>query len=377
VHIGVHNSANSNAGDTLLFPVVRRLFDCVLGPFNWELRQAWDEFNVGTAAQYSAAADAIVLGGGGLMLRDQAGSDTSNSGWQWNSTIAGVDAIDVPLIVFAIGYNRFRGQPEFDPVFFEHIRHVVQKAAFFGLRNNGSIRALKGYLSEPQAATLRHQYCPTTVVWQLYEALRNRAAAHDAKSSRVLAFNAAFDRASYRFGENTEAVLSNLGLAVAAAHRRGWQIINVAHKTMDRQIEPYLDKVNVDYVTVDLSEAGPDDILGLYAEVDFAFGMRGHAQLIPFGLRRPLLSIISHDKMRYFLEDLGRPDWGIEVDAPDIGERLLTALVRIEEGRRDAHWEIASLQDEVWRRTYDNMALIGSGQLGTAPRVTYDLRATG
>jgi polysaccharide pyruvyl transferase WcaK-like protein len=146
---------------------------------------------------------------------------------------------------------------------------------------------------------------------------------------------------------------------------------------MDRQIEPYLDKANVDYLTVDLSEAGPDDILGFYTEVDFAFGMRGHAQLIPFGLRRPLLSIISHDKMRYFLEDLGRPEWGVEVDAPDIGERLLAVLGRIEEDRRGVHREMAVLQDEVWRRTYDNIALIGSGQLGTAPRVAYDLRATG
>ncbi|UCD67353.1 MAG: hypothetical protein JSW48_10920, partial [Betaproteobacteria bacterium] len=135
LHIGVHNSANRNAGDTLLFPVVRRALDAVLGPFDWELRQAWDEFLPADARHINHHFDAIVLGGGGLLLRDQSGSDVSNSGWQWNSSVEGVRALDIPLLVFAIGYNRFRGQADFDSVFREHLSAVAAKAGFFGLRN--------------------------------------------------------------------------------------------------------------------------------------------------------------------------------------------------------------------------------------------------
>ncbi|MGI6855492.1 polysaccharide pyruvyl transferase family protein [Mesorhizobium sp. 1B3] len=359
LHIGVHNSANRNAGDTLLFPVVRKTFDTLLGRHEWELRQAWTEFSVEDALRINREFDGIVIGGGGLLLRDQAGSDVSNSGWQWNSTVEAVHAIDIPLIVFAIGYNRFRGQDDFDPVFREHIGALAAKANFFALRNTGSIRALKQYLEFDQAGTLRRQLCPTNVLWQLYPEYRKLAEAHDTKMDRVLAFNAAFDRANLRFGKDAGRVLANVAGAVCKAHRRGWKIVLAAHKTMDRQIEPYLDAAGIDYDTVDLTDAGPREIMTFYAQVDFAFGMRGHAQMIPFGLRRPIMSIISHDKMRFLLDDIEQPTWGVEVDSPDLSNLLDAALAAVESDRQKVHADIAVAQALVWEETVSNMGKIG------------------
>jgi polysaccharide pyruvyl transferase WcaK-like protein len=359
LHIGVHNSANRNAGDTLLFPVVRKTFDTLLGPHEWELRQAWTEFSIEDARRVNREFDGIVIGGGGLLLRDQAGSDVSNSGWQWNSTVEAVRAIDIPLIVFAIGYNRFRGQDDFDPVFREHIDALASRTNFFGLRNTGSIRALNQYLDFDQACTLRRQFCPTNVLWQLYPEYRKLAEAHDTKVDRVLAFNAAFDRANLRFGKDAGGVLANVAGAVCKARGRGWKIVLAAHKTMDRQIEPYLDAAGVDYDTVDLTDAGPKEIMTFYAQVDFAFGMRGHAQMIPFGLRRPIMSIISHDKMRFLLDDIERPAWGVEVDSPDLSNRLDAALAAVEVDRQKVHADVAAAQDVVWKETMSNMGEIG------------------
>jgi polysaccharide pyruvyl transferase WcaK-like protein len=366
LHIGVHNSANRNAGDTLLFPVVRRAFDTVLGPFNWKLQQAWEAFTPETAAVVNASTSGIVIGGGGLLLRDQAGSDVSNSGWQWNSTVEAVRTIEVPLAIFAIGYNRFRGQADFDSVFRDHIQAVAKKAGFFGLRNTGSIQALSQYLLPQEAHKLVRQYCPTNVLWQLYPEYRAKAKAHDAKQRRVLAFNAAFDRASLRFGERQDDVLAGVAQAVLAAQKRGWEIVMAAHKTMDRDIEPYLDAAGVEYETVDLTDAGPEQIMAFYAEVDCAFGMRGHAQMIPFGLRRPIMSIISHDKMRFLLDDIEHPEWGVEVDALDIAVRLERFLVRLELDRAAAHEEIAMAQSKVWGETQSNLQAIGRLMLPTS-----------
>lgn len=358
LHIGVHNSANRNSGDTLLFPVVRRVFDFVLGPFNWDLRQAWDPFTAETAHNINETVDGIVIGGGGLLLRDQAGSDVSNSGWQWNSSVDAVNAVTVPLLIFGIGYNRFRGQADFDPVFTDHIRAVVDKAEFFSLRNNGSIQALKQYLPSELHQKLKHQYCPTTVLWQLYPAYRELAEQHDRKGERILAFNASFDRANYRFGERPADVLAGVARAVKAAENRGWKIVVAAHKTMDRDIEPYLDAADVSYETADLTDAGPDDIMTFYAQVDCAFGMRGHAQMVPFGLRRPIVSIISHDKMRYLLNDIGHPEWGVEVDTSDIAMKLEKLLDRLELRRVAVHEEIAVAQAKVWEVTKANLETI-------------------
>jgi polysaccharide pyruvyl transferase WcaK-like protein len=336
------------------------VFDHFLGPCDWELRQAWEPFSVRDAESANKEFDGIVIGGGGLLLRDQVGSDVSNSGWQWNSSVSAVETINIPLVVFAIGYNRFRGQADFDPVFTEHIRALASKARFFGLRNTGSIEAVGHYLSDAQRGSLRRQYCPTNVLWQLYPEYRSMAQAHDAQGERVFAFNTAFDRAAMRFGEDSNRVLANVAGAVRVAQELGWKIVVAAHKTMDREIEPSLDAAGVEYDTADLTDASPGEVMAFYSQVDFAFGMRGHAQMIPFGLRRPIMSIISHDKMRFLLEDIRRSTWGVEVDSPDLSEILRDALVSLDSDRDKVHADIAHAQQVVWEETQTNMYAIES-----------------
>ncbi|MDA7840050.1 polysaccharide pyruvyl transferase family protein [Luminiphilus sp.] len=365
LHIGVHNSANRNAGDTLLFPVVRKAFEAMLGPCDWVLRQAWELFTEEDASRINREFDGIIIGGGGLLLRDQAGSDVVHSGWQWNSTVTALQALSVPVIVFAIGYNRFRGQADFAPVFKDHIRMLSEKSAFFSLRNTGSINGLKDYLLAEQHDKLVRQFCPTTVLWQLYPEYRELMQSHDEKSSHVLAFNAAFDRAHLRFGDKADEILMNVARALLVAQQRGWSIILTAHKTIDRQFEGYLDRVGVTFDTVDLTEASPEEIITFYAQIDFALGMRGHAQMIPFGLRRPIMSIISHDKMRFLLEDIERADWGVEVSSPDFIERVERALAAIEKDREAIHLDLAAVQQGVWEETKSNFQLIAHALVST------------
>jgi polysaccharide pyruvyl transferase WcaK-like protein len=354
LHIGVHHSINKNAGDTLLFPVVRKIFDYFLGPNYWKLCQAWDEFSIKKALSVNKNFDGIVIGGGGLLLRDQEGSKTSNSGWQWNSSINAVNAINIPFIIFAIGYNRFRGQLDFDPIFFKHIKTTVVKSIFFGLRNNGSIKALKKYLKPNISKKLTRQFCPTTVLWQLYPKYRALAKAHDKKKKRIISFNAAFDRSNLRFGKNSTKVINNIVKALKIAENRGWKIIVTAHKTVDKRIENYLNKKKISFETKNLANANEKEIMKFYAQVDLALGMRGHSQMIPFGLRRPILSIISHNKMRYFLEDIGRLDWGVEIKSLKLDKVLEKNLMSLENNRSDIHAQLNLAQDKVWQETKNN-----------------------
>ncbi len=364
LHIGVHNSANLNAGDTLLFPVVRRCFDLLLGPFHWELKQVWDDLTQFEISRINSEFDGVVLGGGGLLLANQENSDVTNSGWQWNSTIEVVRAINVPLIVFAIGYNRFRGQKDFDDVFTDHINAVVEKSSFFGLRNIGSINELSSYLNKVSKNELAHQFCPTTILWQLYPEFKKLALKHNATQQKIIALNVAFDRANLRFGSQMDVIFNRIAEAMAAAQTHGWKVIVVAHKTMDRGIEPYMDSANISYDTVDLTEGSPEDIMRFYAGVDFVIGMRGHSQMVPFGLRKPILSVISHNKMQYFLDDIVRPEWGVEISSSNLKERLLTALNELESDREIVHDKIAQAQNSVWEESLSNMKMIGNKCFG-------------
>ena len=76
------------------------------------------------------------------------------------------------------------------------------------------------------------------------------------------------------------------------------------------------------------------------------------------------MSIISHDKMRFLLEDIDRHDWGVEVDALDITDRLEAMLGRIETAPSEIHADIASVQDKVWTETRANLEQIGREQFG-------------
>lgn len=358
LHVGIHNSKNKNAGDTVLFPVVRALFDSQLGDCFWDHRQLWDSFAIDDALAANEKYDGIVIGGGGLLLRDQVGSDTANSGWQWNSEIAAVEALRIPIFFFAVGYNRFRGQEDFDPIFSEHISATLRASKFFGLRNHGSIAAVKKYVSEDLGQRICLQQCPTTVLWQLYPAVRMKLENRVPNSRPILALNTAFDRETLRYGDAKKASLNILARSMKRAEDKGWHIHVVAHKTNDLEVVHHLVKEGVSFEAFDLTDAEYKDVINYYIQPDLVVGMRGHAQMIPFGLRRPIFSIISHDKMRYFLEDIGHPDWGCNINDPRFGETLDAfidqAFIQAEPLAR----AVTAAQALCWENTMKNMGTI-------------------
>ena len=51
--------------------------------------------------------------------------------------------------------------------------------------------------------------------------------------------------------------------------------------------------------------------------------MRGHAQLIPFGLRRSIISLVSHPKLYWFLQDIDAVDWAVDVNQENVEDALV------------------------------------------------------
>ena len=73
--------------------------------------------------------------------------------------------IERPIVVFGVGYNRFRKQKEFNKKFKTSINLLNEKSIFFGLRNKGSIKKVSNYLAK--ASTLKLQPCITTIIKKL------------------------------------------------------------------------------------------------------------------------------------------------------------------------------------------------------------------
>ena len=91
LHIGLHDSLNKNAGDTLLFDLVRKTFEKFFFNVEWDLKQLWDPISENDIEAINKKYHGIILGGGGVLLKDQKGADSSRSGWQWNIDVKQVE----------------------------------------------------------------------------------------------------------------------------------------------------------------------------------------------------------------------------------------------------------------------------------------------
>lgn len=353
-HFGLHNPGN--AGDTLLFLAVRKLFDDVNGSEHWKLEQLWDEITESTINRLNKRSKGIIIGGGGLLLRDT--NENQKSGWQWSCSIDQIRQIQVPIVVFAIGYNRFRNQEDFDPIFQEHIQETVSRSLFFGLRNHGSIRALTPYLEDSLISKLQFQPCPTTILSYLYPEKVSKLLE---QGKQELTLNMSFDRRQLRFGLDEDKILTSIARAMKWANQKGWKINLTIHCPGDDYIEPWLLKEQVVFHKIQLGGLPPQTVLDFYSKMPLTIGMRGHSQMIPFGMGNAIISLISHDKLGFFLEDINHPEWGIDIHSKNMQDELIEKIQFIDTHRLLVKKQIEESKAMLWNQTLVNFKLINKG----------------
>lgn len=350
VHFGVHAAAN--AGDRVLFEAVRAAID-PKDHVRWALRNVRDPVTSKTIDAVNASRG-IVIGGGGLFLVDL--DSASASGWQWPCPPSLLDRIDVPLIVFAVGYNRFRGQREFPSAFVDSLTRLVERADFIGIRNHGSIRALREYLPGKLADKLMFQPCPTTVM--RYLDLPGARETIPSADGRRLVINTAFDRYAMRMAGREEQTLGGIARMARVASAQGWRVTIACHLFDDEAIRPFMDQAGVPYDVRYFTGSTTEDILRFYRSVDLVVGMRGHAQMIPFGVGTPIISLVAHDKMGWFLDDIGHPEWGIDFTDVQFEEKLLAAFEAAASNLPGMRYAVDIARKDLWRITRSNLETV-------------------
>ena len=158
-----------NYGDTLLFEAVKQSFNGFAGGESFEVydsRPLRDPVGPALVNYINDNFDAVVVGGGGLFLRDT--NPNQRSGWQWNISLDQLRRLKKPLILFSVGNNRFIDQADFAPPFSEHVNLTMEKSVFFGLRNTGSMETIKPYIAEANRDRVEYQPCPTTISSYLF-----------------------------------------------------------------------------------------------------------------------------------------------------------------------------------------------------------------
>ncbi len=338
-----------NTGDTVLSKCVRDTFNSK-GKYKWFLYKITNKV---TGKLISEINDSkfTVLGGGGVLLPDT--NKNNISGWQWAISKKQTDAIKVPVIIFAIGYNYFIGQKP-DDFFIDNLKHIINKAAFFGLRNHGSIRKVSELAGEDLAKKLSFQPCPTTIIRKLYKL-------QDKKTSKNIGINIAFDRYERRFGSKMYIILDNIAKALKKIENKGYNIFNICHLNSDARFELCLDGNNVKYKTVLLNYKTPSEVYKFYNNMELVMGMRGHAQMIPFGLNCHIISLGTHDKMRWFLEDIDATEWYINLleNPEELDKTILEKFEKeYENNKINARKKLIEKQDYLFKVTENNMKKI-------------------
>ncbi|MFP3394826.1 polysaccharide pyruvyl transferase family protein [Brevibacterium sp. SIMBA_078] len=308
-----------NFGDKALFPVVRDAFrvlggtDTVSGEPNFTftsaaaLRREVDEAAV---ARINATADAVVIGGGGLFLQDT--NPNRLSGWQWKISPEALAALEVPLIVYALGDNRFPGQPEFDDLMRSHVGQVLDQSAFFGLRNTGSMTTIGALLGQPDR--IAYQPCPTTILDHLYEPLADRKP--DPKQKTV-AIQMLVHPRQIAAGFDADTIHEATVRVARTLVGKGWRVLSTPFHPDDAEVSLRLvaEVAGVEEVRLYGHDVGFFSGVEFFSSVPYVLGGRGHAQMIPFGVGSIPISVDLHAKLGYFAADIGHPEFVVPVGA--------------------------------------------------------------
>jgi polysaccharide pyruvyl transferase WcaK-like protein len=344
-HIGhVAMYTDGNAGDTLLPRTVRDAIDR-MQTNHWTGIHAHRVVNRNLLNEINKL-DGLLIGGGGLFLRDT--NPNNRSGWQWSCSVETLKSIKTPIALFAVGYNRFRGQKDFRRVFVRHLERLADQCVYMGMRNTGSMNAVKSYLPESLHHKVRFQPCPTTLCSQLYPDICSIE-----PEQPTIAINCAFDRIDLRLGNRKEEILNQLAEAAKTLSADA-KIEYFSHAKSDEQMLPYLEQAGVPYTLRKLYYIPPREVVEAYSRITVTIGMRGHAQMVPFGCGTPIISLISHDKVRWFLEDIGQPEWGIEMTSPDFKTALISKAIQSMKDRVAIQNSIASIQVNLLKTTLTN-----------------------
>ena len=337
--IHVSTETYANAGDFLLVKSLRQLLEYKYGKINW-IRLNVQKAVTQDIVDSINKSKALIIGGGGLFLKDT--NQNEISGWQWPISKELLEHIRVPVYVLGVGYNRFRNQEDFSPCFYENVTALVQKSSFFGLRNHGSVNAVREFLPDSLKSKVAYFPCATTVISKIFSMGPYKA------EKPMIAINCAFDRENLRFGQRKDYILRCIA-KTAKNLSSDYDILCYLHCEQDVEMCRYMDEQDVSYGIVKLFESQSElDMIEAYSLPSLVIGMRGHSQMVAFGCGTPTLSIISHNKIKWFLDDIEHPEWGLDVCEESFEEQIITKAKSMLSHSADIRKEINKAQESIW-----------------------------
>lgn len=297
-----------NTGDYLLGIATKQWFENNIFKAKFTSKTCRTNFNkqaIDTINKY----DALLVGGGGLILPDTAPNKISC--WQWKISKDNINKIKIPIYVVSIGYNLFynqnicmpnRGNNSQDQtrlkIFNENISTLIDKSEYFSVRHNADIELLKKHVPISLHNKISFQFCPTI------EYVKSLSL--DVKPSNTIAFEIKEDRTWRRYYNTTKAKFFNDILKFCKTVEDKHEIAILLHEPQNTDIIKYLKKYGVKVRIIENYKKTPKEIIQNYQSIDTLYCMAGHSQMVSIALGCNTKSIITHNKLKFFLEDINQ-----------------------------------------------------------------------
>tara|TARA_Y100001938_G_scaffold48119_1_gene67055 strand:- start:7517 stop:8611 length:1095 start_codon:yes stop_codon:yes gene_type:complete len=315
-----------NSGDFFLGPSTKWRFQNIAEQeIDWEDKCVRDDdFNLDFIKNLNTHFDYLVIGGGGLFLPDTNANDVSR--WQWSIESELIKKINIPIYVVSVGWNLFHGQKiggdeEGYKIFKENIETLVDKSEYFTLRHNGDLEHLKKVLAEDLHDKIRAEFCPT--INFCLEYVKNKLKTKPDRE--YYAFEVKIDREHMRYRniskEDFYNDLKNFALTLIES---GKKVCVLSHDG-NLDLIDYFKSNGVKVEFFDNSVMEVEAIINNYLKIKKLFCTAGHSQMMGYSLGCDVVSLITHDKLKYFLEDINnyKDETYVNVNEENVYEKLI------------------------------------------------------
>ena len=297
-HLGAWNR---NYGDWVIYESIHYHLQQVLGgPLDFiDVDCQKTNFTEEVVDNLNREASMLLVGGGGLVFYRP--EDASVSGWQFNISLENLERIQVPLVVYSIGWNEFPFGPQVPWKARKHLQATQGKSAIFSVRDPGTNNELVYMgLSKSRVVMDAAAFCPHEEV------------DIDLPWDSVLAVNLAGDRMEHRFRNMSDAYEIHEGLVHqigAAIQQANAPILFIPHMDLDNHFYSMFKGAFPNRIT-NLMETCPEmyppsaaqvrRFVGVYSQCKLVVGTRGHSLIIAWGKGVPYMNFGTLEKNLFF-----------------------------------------------------------------------------
>ena len=306
LHIFAVNG-KSNSGDFFLGPSTKYEFEHIVGEkvdwTNFDVRKKITQKDIDFINKF----DYTIIGGGGLFLPDT--NPNMTSCWQWACPTELINKITTKIYVISVGWNHFYGQDITMPnrnnntkvlerygIFKQNVEALINNSTLFTMRHRGDAERLKEIVDPAYHDKVDFSFCPVV------KYVRDNYS-KDFKSGDHITFEIKDDRPNRRYIKKSRTAFYNELLTLIKLLISEGEKIAVMSHDGSRTFANFLYQNKIPFLFIDNTVANKEKIISNYSKVKRLYCTAGHSQMTAFALGLDFISLITHDKLRYFLED--------------------------------------------------------------------------